>query len=207
MGGPGSGSGYRWRSRSTVEDCRSIDIRRFQRAGYIPGPSWFNWQWSQDGERVADIAVRVAGQYEVVLSYRSRSYGEEEWESVEQHIPLEWTDCHIGGQRPWFVCSVFRSGVYCGRRVAKLHAGGKLFACRHCYNLAYQSQHEPPYGRALLKTQNIRMKLGGSPSLAEPFPDKPNGMHWRTYQRLRMEAEVAETAYCIGAAERFGFEI
>ena len=25
----------------------------------------------------------------------------------------------------------------------------------------------------------IRLKLAGSPSLAVPFPEEPNGMHWR----------------------------
>jgi hypothetical protein len=28
------------------------------------------------------------------------------------------------------------------------------------------------------------MMLGGSGSLAESFPPKPKGMHWRTYWRL-----------------------
>jgi hypothetical protein len=36
------------------------------------------------------------------------------------------------------------------------------------------------------------MKLGGSPSLQEPFPSKPKGMHMRTYLRLRARAEGAE---------------
>lgn len=205
MGGPGSGSGYRWNSRSTVEGSRSFDVRDWARSGYIPGPSSFHSYWTRDGEEVARIGVRVTGQYEVILTYRSRSHGEE-WEDVKQTIPLDWTDCHFGGERPWFICNVNCGGVHCGRRVAKLYSGGKLFACRHCYNLAYQSQHEPPYGRELLKTQNIRMKLGGSASLADPFPDKPKGMHWKTYGRLCGEAGEAEIASWIGVAERFGIE-
>jgi hypothetical protein len=44
----------------------------------------------------------------------------------------------------------------------------------------------------LIKTQAIRMKLGGSPSLADDFPKKPKGMHWRTYYRLRQKADDAE---------------
>ena len=35
------------------------------------------------------------------------------------------------------------------------------------------------------------MKLGGSGSMAEPFPAKPKGMHWRTYDRLLLAAEQA----------------
>ena len=204
MGGPGSGSGYRWRARSTVEGCRSIDIRRWRKLGYIPGPSRFSWQWSYEGERTADINVRTIDRDETILSFRSRNYGEDEWESVEQRIPIDWTACNLGGERPWFRCSAYRNGIYCGRRVAKLYGAGKLFACRHCYDLAYQSQHEPPYGRALLKTQKISERLGGSSSLAEPFPGKPKGMHWRTYGRLCVQASEAEHSSWMGAAERFG---
>lgn len=72
--------------------------------------------------------------------------------------------------------------------------------------MAYQSQHEPPYGRALLKAQNIRVKLGGSVCVDEAFPDKPKGTHWGTYDRLRIEAEEAEHASWMGVAERFGIE-
>ena len=51
------------------------------------------------------------------------------------------------------------------------------------------------------------MKLGGSPSLAEPFPDKPKGMWWRTYWRLKTGAEEAEYQSWLGVAQRFGIVI
>lgn len=35
------------------------------------------------------------------------------------------------------------------------------------------------------------MKLGGSGNLLEPFPDKPKGMVWATYERLSIQAEQA----------------
>ncbi len=166
----------------------------------------FDSWWTSDGEEVGRINVRVESLETIILSFRSRSYWQDEWESVEQRVPIDWTACNYGGERPWFICSVYRDGRYCGRRVAKLFAGGKLFACRHCYQLGYQSQREPAYGRATLKAQNIRIRLGGSASLAEPFPDKPKGMHWRTYRRLEQEAENAEFASWAGVAERFGIE-
>ena len=56
------------------------------------------------------------------------------------------------------------------------------------------------------QTQNIRTRLGGSASLAEPFPNKPKGMWWRTYERLRADAKRAEMQSLIGVAERFGWE-
>ncbi len=36
------------------------------------------------------------------------------------------------------------------------------------------------------------MKLGGEPGVASTFPDKPKGMHWRTYGRLVQEVADAE---------------
>jgi hypothetical protein len=112
-----------------------------------------------------------------------------EWEDIEQRVPITWTACHFGGQRPWFVCSAYRNGEYCGRRAAVLYAGGKLFACRRCYGLVYASQQETPTYRGVGRAQKIRLKLCGSPNLLEPFPDKPKGMHWRTYARLRAQAK------------------
>jgi hypothetical protein len=94
--------------------------------------------------------------------------------------------------RPWFVCSVYTGNRYCGRRVALLNGAGELFACRRCYGLAYARQHEAVHYRVVGKAQKIRMQLGGSPNMLEEFPDKPKGMHWRTYERLRRAYEIAE---------------
>ena len=206
MGGLGSGNRWRFGTRDTVEGTKSVDVRRWRRDGYFPGPRRFSWQWMRDGEPTGNISVFIQDRFTVKFSYRIRIYGEGDWEQVEQTIPVTWTQCHFGGERPWFVCSVYRNGVYCGRRVAKLYGAGKLFACRRCYDLAYQSQNEAPDGRLTLKAQRIRMKLGGSPSIMDEFPEKPKGMHWHTYNRLRDEAEAAEIGSWAGVAKRFGID-
>jgi hypothetical protein len=128
----------------------------------------------------------------LILIYRFRRRGASEWKSIEQRVPITWTACHLGGQRPWFICSVHSGSRYCGRRVAVLDGAGELFACRRCHGLAYGSQQETPMHRALTQAQKIRMRLGGSASLSDLFPEKPGRMHWRTYRRLRARAEIAE---------------
>ena len=70
-------------------------------------------------------------------------------------------------------------------------------ASRHCYGLTYASQREALHLRGLGKAQKIRMRLGGSPE-TEEFPDKPKGMHWRTYDRLCRLHDAAEERSTIG---------
>jgi hypothetical protein len=66
-----------------------------------------------------------------------------------------------------------------------LYSTGGIFACRHCHDLSYQSQNETPTLRSIRRVRKIRMRLGAGFSFAGPFPDKPPGMHWKTYRRLR----------------------
>jgi hypothetical protein len=40
--------------------------------------------------------------------------------------------------------------------------------------------------------RKIRMRLGAGFSFAEPFPEKPPRMHWRTYLRMRAAAAMWE---------------
>lgn len=80
----------------------------------------------------------------------------------------------------------------CSRRTAVLY-GGAIFACRQCHQLSYDSQREEPYSRALTRAQAIRMRLGGPAGTAEDFPEKPKGMHHKTYWQL-----IREYEYCAG---------
>src|SRR5450432_1217786 len=182
---------YSYGAKSIVEDCRSIDVLKWHRLGYLNSSRWFSWKWTRDGETTATIQVET-NRHRVTLNYRYRSNGDE-WNDVSQNIPVDWSPCRFGGARPWFVCAVHKNGRYCGRQVSKLYGGGKLFACRHCYGLAYASQQESSRGRGLQKAQAIRQRLGGSASVMDPFPEKPKGMHWRTYDRLHRRYAKSES--------------
>lgn len=121
-------------------------------------------------------------------------------EPTEQWVRLEWQPWRFGGRRRWFRCP----SIACGRRALKLYQCNRYFACRVCANLAYQSQHDNWGNRALSKAQNIRRKLGGSPVLWDPFPEKPRGMHWRTYSRLWKRYNDAEQATLAYSAKLLG---
>jgi hypothetical protein len=177
--------------RTTCESCISIDVRSWHREGVLRAGKFFSCSWTRGGEPSGRINVRTECD-EVVLSYRAQNWGASEWKAIEQRVPIAWTACHLGGRRPWFVCSVYSNGRFCGRRAAVLYGAGELFACRRCYGLAYESQQETPMRRGVFQAQKIRVRLGGSVNLFEPFPEKPKRMHWLTYLRLRARAEAAE---------------
>lgn len=189
MGGFGSGrpAGL---GRNSVESCRSIDVNRLHREGCLR-PGWRGgWQWTRDGEKVASIDL-LAEQHWLQLSYRTRRYGGE-WQDVVETVDIIRVPCRFGGTRPFFICPGVVNGIACGRRVAKLYGPGRYFLCRHCYRLTHASQNEAPLDRALRRSNKIRLRLGGEPGMLAPFPPKPKGMWWRTYERLRSSAYKAE---------------
>ncbi len=114
---------------------------------------------------------------------------------------LDWTPCHLDGQRPWFRCPARG----CSRRVAILYGGG-IFACRQRYRLAYPSQRENWDGRARQRADRIRARLGWEPGILNGNGLKPKGMHWRTFARLSAEHDALVEQSLAGMAVRFGFK-
>jgi hypothetical protein len=190
MGGLGS-TRWGWTStKGTVEGVRSLDINCLNKAGCLRPGYWGGWEWTRDGERMADIGLRAEAQ-RLILSYRLR-LNRGGWQDVEQPTPVVWLPCPFGGERPYFVCRGVVNGVTCSRQVLKLYGADTYFLCRHCYQLAYASQREDRCDRALRRADKIRMRLGGEPGMASVFPVRPKGMHRRTYERLQSEMEEAE---------------
>lgn len=199
MGGMGSGRRWHYSARDTTEDYPTIDVRRWKKDGLLTPGLGFGWQWSRGGEVVASIKVRVeTGR--VYLIYRHRSGSD--WKDENYPILLDWTPCNLGGQRAWFRCPVRG----CGRRVALLYCGD-IFACRHCYRLAYPSQRETKEFRAIRRADRIREKLGWEPGSVDDEGDKPKGMHRRTFERLTAEHDAFVEQSLAGMALRFGFKL
>jgi hypothetical protein len=175
MGGYGSGRQF---GANCTDEYRWIDVRRWQRDGNLTPGQYLNWQWLKDGEKVAAIGVRVeTGQLRLIYNYqRSGS----DWESLDYPVRLQTTPCHYGGVRYWFTCPA----LGCSRRIAVLYLGGKIFACRHCYQLAYRSQRKTIDDRAASRADKIRDKLHWESGILNLPGYKPKGMHWKTYHRL-----------------------
>jgi hypothetical protein len=116
------------------------------------------------------------------LIYRYR-ISDHEWKVERRSVRLDWTPCHFGGQRAWFLCP------HCDRRVAVLH-GSATIACRHCFRLAYSCTREGKARRAGRRAEKIRARLKWRRGIAWGPDRKPRYMHWDTF--FKLAGQVAE---------------
>ena len=195
MGGFGSGRGQG--GKDTTSDMRPLDICKLQRDGLLAPGRAFGWHWTVNGEEVASIQMRTEVD-RVILNYRSRNNGGE-WQPMEYPVNLEWTPCHLGGRRAWFLCPA----KGCGRRVAILF-GGSVFACRHCHKLAYECQRETDDDRSARRADTIRRRLGWQAGILNGGGAKPKGMHWRSFNRLHAEHNAFVNKSVAGMMRKFG---
>lgn len=194
MGGIGSGRRHQG-GKDTTSDMRALDVRWLRRKGLLIPWRSFSLCWTRNGREVGSIQIRVEPD-SVMLNYRSRSNGGD-WQSMEYPVHMEWTDLHLGGRRPWFLCP----GPGCGRRVAILY-GGAIFACRHCHKLNYACQRETDDDRAARRADTIRRWLGWEPGILNGSGCKPKGMHQRTFERLKAEHDAYVQRSLFGMAKR-----
>jgi hypothetical protein len=103
MGGPGSGTWYRWKStKTTFDEVHRLDVRWLQRHGYLQRWARGVLTWHR-GEHDAGAVGVALEDGRLVVAYRVKASGGD-WEPVRQVLDLDWTPCHYGGQRPWFRC-------------------------------------------------------------------------------------------------------
>lgn len=152
MGGYGSG---RWRrGRPVVESCLTITPKK------VP-PGCGNLRWSCGGrpagsvhyetECIEDYSGRITDVVAVTLTYTTTG---DDPRTITERIPLTSTPLPSGGRRWWFVCRfnvqerqggelrIISGG--CGNLAGKIYLppGGRHFACRKCWRLAYTSAQE-----------------------------------------------------------------
>ena len=196
MGGQGSGRHWHYGAKDTTRDYRSLDVRYLKRHNLLTPGCTSTLRWSRNG--VDNGSIKFTAEVDrIILDYR-HCRNNDNWVSENYPIKLSWSDCNVGGKRPWFLCPARG----CGKRVAILY-GGSIFACRHCYNLAYPSQRETYDDRAARRADRIREKLGWEPGILNPKGwQKPKGMHWKTFERLNAEHDAFVQVSLIGIAEK-----
>jgi hypothetical protein len=186
MGGSGSGR-WGWHiKKTTIEQCAAIDSAQWTRAGILHDGCICSGQQS-----FIRYDVNTA---DGMHSYVNLTYDLRSGEHLDYLVFLETTQPHYGGLKWWFKCPLVRNGQPCKRRVQKLFLPprGSRFGCRHCYNLSYASRSHSSLDRSREKARRIQLRLGGSASLFDPFPPKPRGMWWKSYQRLRYQFTCAD---------------
>ncbi len=169
MGGYGSGRKAR---RGVLEQCLELRISYLHREGLLQQGSRFRLVWCGPYCNLDRAeCTRTPGGLLVRHNF-------------EQHILLDHTPCHFGGERPWFLCPA------CGRRVAMLYAWPRFgrFACRKCHDLRYAVQSEKLFDRRIRKARKLRARLGASRNLFQPIMEKPKWMRWRTFDELSTRA-------------------
>lgn len=183
-----------------TSDFLQIDVRRWQRDGLLQEGTSFAWQWSGGGVARASITVAVE-QGSVVLRYRYRYGQSSEWTEASYPVRLEQTPCHLGGSRPWFLCPT----PNCGRRVAILYCGA-LFACRHCYGLAYPTTRESAASRAMRRANAFRGRLGWPLGVLRPTGGRPKWMRRKTFRLLLWQHNDAREKALAPIRKALGWE-
>lgn len=192
MGGYGSGVGIRpnaSRTKAFIEQYRALDAKEF--------PSKFMQTIPDQGwqANVFGIPLRVLkDRLEIHQGYdEAHSYFK---------ILFSFTRGNYGNSRYWLTCP----NPVCQKRCRKLFLvkdvhGVPIFICRHCLNLAHKSQNKSFLDRLIDKKWKLIRRLGGQSS---DMINKPKGMHWKTFERLKKEIENLDHQITYGIASRFG---
>src|SRR6478672_3479619 len=159
MGGYGSG---RRGGRPTVESAWRLDIDTLVRAGAIKPGAYVEGNLnlpSRDDELAIEFESSATNPRNswLRLRYAIRDYWTGEQHQIDDKICLTASRPWFGGQRWWFVCPTEN------RRVRKLYLppGARRFRSRRAYRLAYASQREAVYDRAMRRASKLCRRLGG----------------------------------------------
>jgi hypothetical protein len=176
----------RYRQRVRLEAGLKLDLNELLRDGVVKAGSKLQstivWRQPYSDE------VAAQGVLTSELFCSRRGWARLQLGVLDQPIDLIAAPRNFGGAQWYFVCR------HTGRPVSVLWKppGGGCFLSRQAWRrVAYSSQFETPRDRAQSGVQRIECRLGGT--VDGPFPPKPKGMHWRTYEAWRERYEAYET--------------
>ena len=125
----GRGDWYRWDKKSTIDDKLALAAHdTLTRIADPTATRWYTLTWSRGEKEIASLQLTTdPGRAGVFLGYNYNG------QPVPPYL-VRWdvTTPRFGGRRYWWLCPE------CGRRCATLY-GGRLFLCRACQNLTYET--------------------------------------------------------------------
>jgi hypothetical protein len=139
---------YYYDKKNTVDDTNKLDINWLLRAGkHKKGDLSFNniitWTrsggWGESKSKIGYTIDLTGGSgMNIKFNYTITQKDTGEKQDFDYQVSLTSTPCNFGGERYWFLCP----GQGCQKRVGCLYMGQRYFLCRHCLNLAYESQNK-----------------------------------------------------------------
>jgi hypothetical protein len=188
------------RQRARLEAGLKLDLNELLRDGLVKAGSKLQSTIALRQQYSDDIAV--SGLLLSDLTYEKRGWMKLELGQSEHWINLVSVSRHFGGRQWYFLCRQTERIV----SVLWKPPGGSCFLSRQAWGgrVAYNTQFETPRDRAQSGAQRIECRLGGT--VDGPFPPKPKGMHWRTYEERRERYEAHEMMinfYLVRSASRY----
>ena len=178
-----SRGGHNWKGGGTVEGTRSLNVMHLKRAGYLVNFRRAGWQWTyRDGTR-ANIDIED-GRDSIKLNYRFKSY-EQDWESVEQRVPVLWTPAALVARGPGSSAMCMPTG---STAEGALPSSTVVAVCLPAGIAIAWDTLSSAAGQWIRRTTPLPACIGklsadyDGPDM--PPPPKPKWMRWNTYNRI-----------------------
>lgn len=173
----------RGRAARQVDEFLKLDMADIDQVGFTLGhEGCFNWR--AGSKIVASVSFKMALN-RIYLKYTVRGVPK------QQNVLCLFTDQKLGGSRRWFECPS------CSRRCRILY-GLESFLCRQCCSATYPSQYAGTYLSELAAADRALRKIDRFARSNGIFPEKPKGMHWRTYRSLEAAFYDSELVFELG---------
>ncbi|MGI0059306.1 MAG: hypothetical protein ACREBJ_06015, partial [Nitrosotalea sp.] len=136
---------YYYSKKEEADSLKKIQTWFLKKHGYFDrgfhsGMITWTSSWSENKSNISIQSSIFDEEQYIKLNYTQTDRDTGEKKDFDYKIPLTTTPCYFGGKRYWLICPVSKCGVYCGKRVGVLYKLGDYFACRHCYDLSYESR-------------------------------------------------------------------